>query len=678
MDCGGVCGDCADYTACPVSLGEGERDTLAGVARAARALVLDMLAAAGSGHMGMALGCAEIGAVLFGKFLRCDGTDTGWLDRDRFVLSAGHGSAFLYSWLHLAGFPVPLEDLRLFRRGGAAAGHTEFSRSLGVECTTGPLGQGVANAVGMALSQQLLAARLGSDVSLLEGRTVCLAGDGCMQEGVALEALSLAGLWELGNLILIYDSNGIMLDGPAADSQKPTTAATLESFGWSVQSVDGHDLEQLHGALQRARSFPCGRPQAIIARTVAGNGVPSVAGGHRVHGLPLDRAALRAAREELCPGEEPFTVPENVRQFFEKLAGERRRTRIGWQERFSFVLERHGDLLDLLCRKSFSGDRLLAEFPPFGAAPLATRRSGSALLQEVARNLPSLISLSADLFSSTGTAIAGSPTLSADCTAARNIQCGTREHAMGAIANGLAYDGIFLPAASTFLVFSDYLRPAIRLSAMARLPVFYIFTHDSLAVGEDGPTHQPVETLTSLRAIPNLDVVRPADGEECVGAFALALDNGTRPTALIFSRQELPNLGPLTGADRRAGARLGGYVVRPEEPPLRSLLLASGSEVGLALLAAQPFPHCRVLSLPCLEAFARQPADYRDAVLPPSCRRRLAVEAAGPEPWLRYVDWDWVVAVREFGESRCGAELLVARGFSIKALRERLARLEEE
>jgi transketolase len=369
-------------------------------------------------------------------------------------------------------------------------------------------------------------------------------------------------------------------------------------------------------------------------------------------------------------------MPQNVREFFTNLTEERRRTRIRWQERFSFLLERQPDLLNLLCNKSFTGDLLVKNFPPFGSAPLATRRSGSAVLQEVARNLPALMSLSADLFASTGTAIVDSPTLSADCTAARNIQCGTREHAMGAIANGLAYDGIFRPVASTFLVFSDYLRPAIRVSAMAHLPVLYVFSHDSIAVGEDGPTHQPVETLPALRNIPNLDVLRPADGEECVGAFALAIDNVQRPTALILSRQNLPDLAVLPADVRRSGARQGGYVLRPEEPPLRSLLLASGSEVQLALAAAEAFLHCRVVSMPCLEAFARQPADYREAVLPSSCRHRLAVEAAGPESWLRYVDFDHVIAVHDFGESRGGAELLVARGFSVEAIRERLARLE--
>ncbi|MDR0340427.1 MAG: hypothetical protein LBH53_02605, partial [Puniceicoccales bacterium] len=313
MDCGGICGDCEDRASCeggPLPLKDEERAILAHSARAVRALVLDMLAAAGSGHMGMALGCAEIGALLFGKFLRCDGTDTGWLDRDRFVLSAGHGSAFLYGWLHLAGFPVGLDDLRSFRRGGIAVGHPEFSRRLGVECTSGPLGQGVANAVGTALSQQLLAAHLGEEVSLLESRTVCLAGDGCLQEGVTLEALSLAGLWELGNLIFIYDDNGIMLDGPSSDSQRPAAAAILRSLGWHVQSVDGHDLNQLHGALHRARAFPNGKPQAIVARTVAGQGVPSVAGSHRTHGLPLNGEELRAAREELLPGGEPFAMPQ--------------------------------------------------------------------------------------------------------------------------------------------------------------------------------------------------------------------------------------------------------------------------------------------------------------------------------------------------------------------------------
>ena len=680
MDCGVLCGDCAELTSCAVAapLGVDEKLFLSGCALSSRALILDMLAEAGTGHMAMALGCAEIGAVLFGKFLRCDGAAPGWIDRDRFVLSAGHGSAFLYSWLHLAGFAVSTDDLRQFRRGGKARSHPEFCRAMGVECTTGPLGQGIGNAVGMALSQQLMAAHFADDVHMLHGRTVCLAGDGCMHEGVALEALILAGLWELGNLILIYDDNGITLDGPSRVSNGRNCKAMLSAIGWSVQEIDGHDLDQISMALNRARAFPGGKPQAIIAKTLAAKGVESVAGTHRAHGLPLGKDELLAAKRVLAPECERFTISERLQNELNKLAEKRKRERVDWQERFSMALERNSKLLEVLSPKKFGGDELVAAFPKFGDEQLATRKSGNLVLQKIAEATPNLISVGADVFSSVGTAIGDGPMLSADNTSVRNVQCGAREHAMGAIANGLAFDGIFRPLASTFLVFSDYLRPAMRMGAMAKLPIIYVFSHDSIAVGEDGPTHQPVEMLPSLRAIPNFDVVRPADSEECVGAYALAIDNSRRPTAMILSRQQLPQMSNLDAKFRRDGARRGGYIVRSEKLPLKSILLASGSEVHLALAAAEEFPHCRVVSMPCMEVFERQSLSYRESVIDVRCSNLFAVEAAGPQSWLRYVPWGNVIAVNEFGDCLDGDALMAARGISVENICKLLQRVEGE
>ncbi|MDR2667806.1 MAG: hypothetical protein LBB38_02080, partial [Puniceicoccales bacterium] len=322
-----LCGDCAELGSCAVAapLGADEKKFLSSCALSSRALILDMLAEAGTGHMAMAIGCAEIGAVLFGKFLRCDGGAPGWIDRDRFVLSAGHGSAFLYSWLHLAGFAVSMDDLRQFRRGGKARSHPEFCRAMGVECTTGPLGQGIANAVGMAVSQQLMAAHFGDDVHMLHGRTVCIGGDGCMHEGVALEALTLAGLWELGNLILICDDNGITLDGPSQISNGRNCGKMLTALGWTVQEIDGNDLDQIAMALQRARTLPGGRPQAIIAKTVAAKGIESIEGSHRAHGLPLKKSELVGARKSMAPDREAFEIPENLQNELNALAAKRKR-----------------------------------------------------------------------------------------------------------------------------------------------------------------------------------------------------------------------------------------------------------------------------------------------------------------------------------------------------------------
>jgi transketolase len=653
-----------------------ERSVLADAARASRGFILDMVAATGTGHLGMALGCGEIGAVLFGKFLRCDGTAPGWVDRDRFVLSAGHGSAFLYTWLHLSGYAINLEDLRNFRSGSTAAkSHPEFYRSLGVECTTGPLGQGVANAVGMALSQQLFAGKLGADARQMHCRTVCLAGDGCLQEGVALEAIALAGLWELGNLILVYDDNGITLDGPSSATNVGRMDALFRSCNWKVQRVDGHDLDELAEALLRARALPGGQPQVIIAKTVAGKGVAAIEGSPAAHGNGLRTEELRRVREELGLGPEPFAVPNAVAEYFSLLSRRRRWERERWQENFAEVLERHPDAMELLFPKPFDGERWAASLGPLGGEKRPTRFFGGTLLRELAKKLPQLVSIGADLFSSTGTAIGDGSYYAAENTEGRNVQCGAREHAMGAIANGLAYDGMFRPIVSTFLVFSDYLRPAIRLGAMAKLPILYVFTHDSIAVGEDGPTHHPVEMLPSLRAIPHLNILRPADGEETAGALAAALDGKEGPAAVILTRQGVPSLDSIPVQRRRNGVHRGAYVAKLETEPLELILLASGSELHRALASAEGIPSCRVVSVPCLEAFNRQPQAYRDEVLPPHCRKRLAIEAAGPMSWWCHVEPENVISVDDFGECLSGELLLEQRGFSVATIRERMREL---
>jgi transketolase len=659
-------------------LSDFEWGALSDAAQASRGLILDMVDAAGSGHLGMALGCGEIGAVLFGKFLRLDPSCPDWLDRDRFVLSAGHGSAFLYAWLHLAGFPVSLEQLKNFRRGGELGlpGHPERNPAIGVECAAGPLGQGIGQAVGMALSQKMLRARMGQDGDAMMGRILCLAGDGCVQEGVGQEALALAGIWGLDNLILLLDDNGITLDGESAVSNVREMEALFAALSWRVQRVDGHHLEQLGQALIQARAHPNGQPQLIIARTVPGKGVPAIEGSQLAHGNALNRRQLRTARRELG-FEKCFTVPSAVRGYFTLLGAKRAQERGQWQERFGELLPRREDLGELLHPRQFAEEKWFESVPPLGDGQLSLREAQQVLIGQLADGDPTLISGSADVFSTTRTAIRGSEFFSVRNPAGRNVQFGIREHAMAAVGNGMACEGIFRPILSTFLSFSDYLRPALRLSALCRLPLIYVFTHDSLAVGGDGPTHQPVEMLPGLRALPNLDVVRPADGEELVGAYALAMGNGQRPTALILPRQTLPSIGGIFSQRRREGVLRGGYVVREETSKLRILLLATGSELHLALEAAAEFPSCRVVSMPCTEAFERQPSDYRDALLPPSIPRenRLAIEAAGAMSWMCFAPPENIFAVNDFGRSADGDGLLRACGICSQALRERLQRI---
>jgi transketolase len=555
--------------------------------------------------------------------------------------------------MHLAEFPITEFDLKNFRKPNRRTpGHPEFNGALGIECTTGPLGQGIAQAVGMALSQKMWRDRLGPDCRELHGRVVCLCGDGCIQTGVGMEALALAGIWALDNLILIYDANGITLDGRSQISSVKDPTALFRALGWEVQSVDGHHLEQTGRALVRARALSHGHPQLILARTVPGKGVPAIEDSHRAHGNPLSVEELRAARKALG-WEKPFTVPRAIRDYFLQVDARRKQEWSQWQERWESLLARHGDWAGGAPHQKFSARSFVRKFPFFGESPLATRAAGERVLQALAGEDPRIITGSADVFSSTQVKIHGSALVSSANFSGRNLQFGVREHAMAAVANGLCCDGLFRPILSTFLIFSDYLRPALRLSALSSLPVIHVFTHDSAAAGRDGPTHQPIEMLPELRALPNLDVVRPADGEEVVGAYALALATDDRPTALIFSRQDLPPLAAIDPLRRRRGVLRGGYVAKMEEAPLQFLVLATGSEVALAWEVLRDFPSCRLLSLPCLEVFARQPRAYRDRILPPQVPpdHRLAVEAAGPMSWHRFVPDGNVLAIRNFGEN---------------------------
>ena len=648
-------------------------EILTKAARDARGLAIDAVAACKSGHLGLPLGCAEMGAVLFGFALRYNPKEPRWLNRDRFVLSAGHGSMFLYAWLHLSGYDVPLEQVKKFRQlGSITPGHPEFGETPGVECTTGPLGQGVANAVGLAVSGKMSEARFNTaEHRIFDHKVVCLAGDGCLQEGVASEACALAGHLQLDNLILIYDSNDVTLDAMALFTQSEDTSARYRAYGWNVQEVDGQNLAEFAGALAKARAAT-GKPQLIVAKTMIGKGIPEVAGTSKAHGEG-GVAFAAAAREGLGLPPEKFYVSPEVREFFVQHAAELETAWADWHSRYDAWRAANEDLAaELESAVARKVPDLLKCIPPYPAdAPdIATRKAGSDVLQHVAKALPLLVSGSADLHGSTLNYIKDGGDFDARNHSGRNIRFGIREHGMAGILNGLAYDGIFRPSGATFLVFSDYARPSIRIAALSHLPVVYIFTHDSVGVGEDGPTHQPVETVAALRAIPNLDVIRPADPAETAGAFAAAFERMDGPTLLALSRQALPTLRQVPEEEARAGVLRGGYVARRETGALELVLLSTGSELHLAMEAAEKLgPTVRVVSLPCFERFDRQDAAYREAVLPASCERRVSIEAGVSQPWFRYVGPKGrVLAIDRFGLSAPGGTVLKKLGISTDAL----------
>ena len=638
-----------------------QTEILAQAANQARGLAIDAVHKCSSGHLGLPLGAAEIGAVLYGHALVHNPDEPRWLNRDRFVLSAGHGSMFLYSWLHLSGYDLSLEAVKNFRvLHSKTPGHPEFHETPGVECTTGPLGQGIGNAVGLAMSGLMAAARFNAPGhEIFNHHVICLAGDGCMQEGVAMEAVEFAGHQGLDNLILIYDSNDVTLDAMADKTQSENTALRFKAMNWDVQTLtDGHDLAAILKAINKAKKAKSGRPQLIIAKTIIGKGIPEVQGTSKGHGEGGAKFA-DAARKGLGLPADHFFVSEPVRAYFSDHKKRLKRGYAKWKKAYNAWREAHPDKAALLDSAGTApvASALLEKIPAFAAdAKLATRAAGKDVLQPVAAALPLLISGSADLHGSTLNYIAADKDFDKANRGGRNLRYGIREHAMAAISNGVAYDGIFRASCATFLVFADYSRPSMRLAALSKLPVVYIYTHDSIGVGEDGPTHQPVETVSGLRVIPNLDVIRPADPEETAGAFAAALERTDGPTLLALTRQAVPMLNDVTPHERRAGVLKGGYIVVQETAPLTHILLAAGSEVQWAVAAAKQLgAGTRVVSVPSFLRFDAQPAAYREAILPPSCRKRVAIEAGVTGLWSKYVGLDGkVVGIDRFGLSAPG------------------------
>jgi transketolase len=640
-----------------------------------RTLAIDAIQRANSGHPGLPMGAAPMAYVLWRRHLHHCPTRPDWPDRDRFVLSPGHGSMLLYALLHLSGYGLTLDDLRAFRQWGSLTpGHPEYGLTTGVETTTGPLGQGAGNAVGMAIAERILAHRFNRpEHTIVDHWTYALVSDGDLMEGVIAEAASLAGHLGLGKLVYLYDDNGITIDGDTSVAfSGEDVAQRFAAYGWEVQVVeDGdHNLHGIDAALTTARREET-RPSLIIVKTTIGFGSPNRAGTSSIHGSPL--GAEEITRTKAALGWDPeaeFLVPERVKREFEDAAGAGAARAEIWQARFDAWSRAHPEL-----RREWD-TAMSGQLPEGWSAaldaldhdsPMATRKASQRALNAASVGVPGLCGGSADLAASVLTRIADAGDFNAEQGSGRNLHFGIREHAMGAIANGMAYHRGVRPYVGTFFVFSDYMRPAVRLAAMCHLPVIYVWSHDSIGVGEDGPTHQPVEQLAALRAIPGLRVIRPADAVETTGAWKVALEHTDGPSALVLTRQQLPILG---GSRVDAVAR-GAYILSdPAENP-RVILLATGSEVALASAAAAALAKlgipARVVSMPCWEIFEAQEAKYRDQVLPPSLRARVAIEAAVSFGWHRWVgDGGRVLALDHFGASAPGKRLFAEFGFSVE------------
>jgi len=643
-------------------------EILSRAANEARGLCMDAVQASKSGHLGLPLGCAEMGAVLYGYALKYNPDEPRWINRDYFVLSAGHGSMFLYAWLHMSGYDLPMSEIKRFRQlHSKTPGHPEFGETPGVECTTGPLGQGVGNAVGIAVAMKMAAARFNTpERRIFDQHCICLAGDGCMQEGVASEASAFAGHFGLDNLILIYDSNAVTLDAPAKATQSEDTGARFKAYGFDVQEIDGHDMQAFLDALNIAKERDNGRPQFIIAHTLIGKGVPEVQGTYKAHG-EAGAPYVDAARKGLGLPDEHYFVSNETREYFAEHKKKLLADYDGWKKTYNEWRKASPDKakqLDDGIERKVPAD-LLAKIPEFPKdSKLATRKAGSEALQPIAQAMPLLMSGSADLHGSTLNYIKGGEDFTRDNPKGRNVHFGIREHGMCAILNGISYHGLFRASGATFLVFTDYCRASIRLAALSHLPNTYIFTHDSIGVGEDGPTHEPVETVSSVRLMPNIDVIRPADPEETAGAFVAAMQRTDGPTLLALTRQVVPILNEIDVKLRREGVSRGGYIAKREKGKLDLIIMSCGSELQHALAAANQLGDgARVVSMPCFERFNREPEEYREEILPNSCRRRVAIEAGVTEIWYQYVGLDGkVVGLHEFGLSAPGAEVMKERG----------------
>lgn len=642
-----------------------------------RTLAIDAVEKANSGHPGMPMGAAPMTYTLWTRFMNHNPKNPHWFNRDRFVLSAGHGSALLYSMLHLSGYNLSMEDLKQFRQWGSKTpGHPEYGHTEGVEATTGPLGQGIAMAVGMAMAERHLASVYNKDnFEIVNHFTYSICGDGDLMEGVSAEAASLAGHLKLGRLVVLYDSNDISLDGELNKSFSESVKGRFEAYGWQYLRVeDGNNLEEIAKALEEARN-DLERPTIIEVRTIIGYGSPNRAGTSGVHGAPLGAEELKLTKEAYkWVFDKDFYVPQEVYDNFHQLVvenGEKKEKE--WNELFAQYKKQYPEL-------AAQFEQALANQLPEGwdkdipvyseGKRIASRASSGEVLNGIAKNLPTFIGGSADLAGSNKTTIKGSKDYLPGEYEGRNFWFGVREFAMGAAMNGMALHGGLKVFGGTFFVFSDYLRPAIRLAALMGLPVTYVFTHDSIAVGEDGPTHEPIEHLAALRAMPNLSVIRPADGNETAAAWKLAVESTNQPTALVLTRQNLPT---IKGTDKNAydGVSKGAYVISPAENGTpAALLLASGSEVGLAVEAQKVLAsegiQVSVISMPSWDRFEQQSQEYKDSVLPKNVKKRLGIEMGASLGWHKYVgDEGELLTIDKFGASAPGEKVMEEYGFSV-------------
>lgn len=647
-------------------------------ANAIRALSMDAVQKANTGHPGAPMGMADIAEVLWTGYLKYNPANPDWADRDRFVLSNGHGSMLIYSLLHLTGFDLSIDDIKDFRQlHSKTPGHPEYGYTPGVETTTGPLGQGLANAVGMAVAEKLMAARFNKEGHrVVDHRTWCFVGDGCLMEGISHEACSLAGTLGLGKLNVVYDDNGISIDGEIEGWFTDDTPARFEAYGWHVvRDVDGHDPDAVAAAFDEAVG-ETSRPSLICCKTTIGKGSPNKGGTESCHGAPLGADEIALTREALGWGHDPFVVPEDVYAHWDaRTSGAE--AEAAWQSLFDAYTCDYPELADEFQRR-MAGE-LPAEFlsgvDDFIAqcvaneSDVASRKASQQAIAAIAPTLPELLGGSADLAGSNLTLWPGATGADASDAEGNYIYYGVREFAMAAMMNGVALHGGFIPYGGTFLIFMEYARNAVRMAALMKQRAIYVFTHDSVGLGEDGPTHQPVEQLTAMRSTPNLDTWRPCDAVESSIAWKQAILRSDGPSALVFSRQTLPH--QVGAAERVSDVTRGAYILREEQGELEAVVIATGSEVALAIEAAEKLSAAgrgvRVVSMPCAEVFQRQDVEYRESVLPSHLLARVAVEASHQDWWYKYVGLDGrVVGMNSFGESAPGPVLMKEFGFTVE------------
>ncbi len=657
-----------------------EKQVLQKVANTVRGLSMDAVQKANSGHPGLPLGCAELGAFLWGSGMHYNSQDSHWINRDRFVLSAGHGCMLQYSLLHLSGYDLSLDDLKNFRQlHSKTPGHPEFGHTDGIEVTTGPLGQGVANAVGLALGAKLLGKKFNTEKhSILNNKVFCLAGDGCIMEGVSSEASCFAGHVGLDNLVLLYDSNHICLDGPLSECFSEDTKMRYKGYGFDVFEVDGYDFDGMDKLFKEIREKQT-KPILVIVHTVIGKGSPHKAGSHKAHGSPLGPEEVIATKKSLGIPEEEFYVPQAVMTFFEQKKEKLEEQQKSWQKIFDEWKQENPQLakeFDTMLQKKLPED-LEAQLHALEVEdPIAGRSASQAVINLLAKELPFLYGGSADLSGSDKTMMTNFPIVTPKDFAGRNMKYGVREFGMAAICAGLAQTGLIIPFCGTFFTFSDYMRNAIRLAALSKYHVIYQFTHDSIFLGEDGPTHQPVEHCAALRAIPNLHLFRPADTNETKMCWLSAMQY-QGPSAIVLTRQKLANM-PHTEISFQEGVARGAYTIVKEEGGKPDFtLFATGSEVSLAVDVATQLSKvgkkARVISMPCWELFEKQDDDYKESLMGGDLGKRVSIEAAIDMGWHKYIGRDGIaICMESFGASAPASVLKNEFGFTVESILERI------